>query len=500
MTSDLDLLRQFARENSQDAFSEIVRRHVNLVYSAALRQVRLSQLAEEIAQSVFTDLARDARKLKSDTILTAWLYSVTRRTAIDVIRKESRRQLREQIAVEMNDMNATANEWTQIEPLLDDAMAALDETDRAAVLLRYFENKSLREVGEALGTNDDTAQKRVSRAVERLREFFSKRNVTMGASGLAVLISANAVHAAPVALFTTISAAVIAGTAVQTSTLIAATKTIAMTTLQKTLFIAALTAAVGTGIFEARQKSQLQSQVQSLQQQQAPLADQIQRLQREREDATNQLAGLLAENAQFKSNSNEDELLKLRSEITQLHGTQLKTADDPFTQSVLALAARARELKQHLEQMPDKSIPELLTLDENDWLTAAKDAKFNTDIDIRKAFQKLRSIAKNKLPMGAALSAFANSNNGQLPSDISQLKPYLNMQLGNTLDDATLTAILGHYYLLSNGSPDQPSNAWIIAEKAPVDKDYDSRAKFGLSSSTVSDTGIGESRNAENSY
>ena len=84
-------------------------------------------------------------------ILDAWLYAVTRRTAIDAIRKESRRQLREQIAVEMNNMNATSNDWTQIEPLLDDAMAALDETDRSAILLRYFENKSLREVGEALG-------------------------------------------------------------------------------------------------------------------------------------------------------------------------------------------------------------------------------------------------------------------------------------------------------------------------------------------------------------
>ncbi len=152
----------------------LVNRHVNLVYSAALRQVRSPQLAEEVAQSVFADLARNANKLKSGTTVTAWLYAVTRRTAIDVIRKESRRQLREQIAVEMNKMNATANEWTQIEPLLDDAMAVLDETDRSAILLRYFENKNLREVGESLKISDDAAQKRVSRAVERLREFFLK--------------------------------------------------------------------------------------------------------------------------------------------------------------------------------------------------------------------------------------------------------------------------------------------------------------------------------------
>jgi len=251
MTSDLDLLGQYARGKSQAAFTALVNRHVNLVYSAALRQVRSSQLAEEVAQSVFADLARNADKLATGgtPVLIAWLYSVTRRTAIDVIRKESRRQLREQIAVEMNAMNATANEWTQIEPLLDDAMAALDETDRSAILLRFFENKSLREVGTALGTSDDAAQKRVSRAVEQLREFFAKRGAAVGAGGLAVVISANAVQAAPVGLAVTISTAALAGTAATTSTLIAATtKTIAMTTLQKIVITGALVVGVASCI------------------------------------------------------------------------------------------------------------------------------------------------------------------------------------------------------------------------------------------------------------
>ena len=278
MTSDRDLLQQFVRQNSQHSFGEIVRRHLDLVYSAALRQVRTPQLAEEVAQSVFADLARNAGKLagggdaSSSQPLTPWLYAVTRRTAIDVVRKESRRQLREQIAVEMNHMNATANEWMQIEPLLDDAMAALDETDRSAVLLRYFENKSLREVGEALGASEDAAQKRVSRALERLRDFFSKRNVTIGAGGLTALISANAVQSAPVALAATITAAaLLTGTAVSTSTAIATTKAIAMTTLQKTIVAAMLTGVVGTGIFEAHQAYQLRDQNQTLQQQQTPL-------------------------------------------------------------------------------------------------------------------------------------------------------------------------------------------------------------------------------------
>jgi hypothetical protein len=143
----------------------------------------------------------------------------------------------------MNAMNATPADWTQIEPLLDDAMDALDDTDRTAVLLRFFENKSLREVGQTLGTSDDTARKRVNRAIEHLREFFAKRGVTVGASGLVVGISVNAVHAAPVGLVLTISAAAARGGTTTTATTIATTtKAIAMTVTQKVLMTAVLAA------------------------------------------------------------------------------------------------------------------------------------------------------------------------------------------------------------------------------------------------------------------
>ena len=401
MTNDLELLGQFAREKSQDAFTALVNRHVNLIYSAALRQVRSPQLAEEVAQSVFADLARDAGKFSGAGFqpvnsLTPWLYAVTRRTAIDVIRKESRRQLREQIAVEMNDMNATSDSstgvppvWTDIELLLDDAMAALDETDRTAILLRYFENKNLREVGAALGTSDDAAQKRVSRAVEQLREFFSKRNVTIGASGLAVVISANAVQAAPAGLAAIISAAaVIAGAAVHTSTVIAATKTIAMTTLQKTFIAAALSAAIGTGIFEAHQSAQLREQNQTLQQQQAPLAEQFAQLQHERDDVTNQLARLLADNAQLKSNSNENELLKLRGEVTRLKND----ANNETASATKTWLEKVNKLKQRSEENPAARIPEMQFLTDKNWLDAAS-GKLETEGDFRRAMASLRTMA-----------------------------------------------------------------------------------------------------------
>ena len=433
--NDVDLLRQFARGQSQDAFAEIVRRHLDLVYSAALRQVRSPQLAEDIAQSVFADLARVAatpsspaggRDATSQTSLAPWLHAVTRRTAIDVIRKESRRQLREQIAVEMNAMNTAEAAWPDIEPLLDEAVSALDETDRAAVLLRFFENKSLREVGAQLGVSDDTAQKRVSRAVEQLREFFSKQKIIVGAGGLAVLISANSVQSAPAGLAATIfAAATLTGTAVHTSTVIAATKTIAMTTFQKSIIGAALAAAVGTGVFEAHQVSQLRDQVQTLQQQQAPLAEQVRQLQRERNEATNQAAGLLAENRQLKSNSNETELLKLRAEVTRLHSDSQALASlkaDPT-----GAAGRVAKIKARLDQMPEKKIPELRFLTDQEWQQVAGiPNKLETDDDFRHAFSNLRERAKDLFVrwLGQALHNYAKANGGSLPADLSQLKPY----------------------------------------------------------------------------
>jgi len=105
--TDLQLLAHYTQDHAEDAFTELVRRHIDLVYSAALRQVRAPQLAEEVAQSTFIDPARNGRSLAPDTVLAAWLYEVTRRTAIDVIRREARRQLREQIASELNAMTAT---------------------------------------------------------------------------------------------------------------------------------------------------------------------------------------------------------------------------------------------------------------------------------------------------------------------------------------------------------------------------------------------------------
>ena len=481
MTSDLELLGRFAREKSQDAFTVLVTRHVNLVHSAALRQVRSPQLAEEVAQSVFADLARNAIKLKPDTIVTAWLYQVTRRTAIDVVRKESRRQLREQIAVEMTNMNATANNWTQIEPLLDDAMAALDETDRTAILLRYFENKNLREVGAALGTSDDAAQKRVSRAVEQLREFFAKRGATVGASGLAVVISANAVQAAPIGLTATISAAaVIAGTVVHTSAVIAATKTIAMTTLQKTLITAALVTTVGAGIFEARQAAQLRDQVQTLQQKQAPLAEQIKQLQRERDEATNRLAGLRDELA--NANKNNLELMRLRANATRLQ-TTTQVENDPAFQKASEWMAKQARLREQFDLHPEQWIPEMKFLSSEEWLDQARKADLDSAGGMRCALSNVRSVATWKFAqkVSQALQSFMITHNQQLPDSTSQLSAYFHPPV----DDAD--KILSRYEMLSSDEQANPAyqGAAIIQNQRTLVDHIDNAVVIGTKITTT---------------
>lgn len=346
--TDLELLARYAATQQEDAFAEIVRRHVGLVYSAALRQVRSPQLAEEVSQSTFIALARNARRLGPGTVVTAWLYQVTRRQAVDVVRREARRSQREQIATEMDALNAGSDDWNRIEPLLEDAMQSLDETDRTVVLLRFFERNSLREVGAAIGASEDAAQKRVSRALERLRGFFSRNGIKVGVGGLTAMIAAHAVQAAPPTLASTISSAAIlagagaasAGSAISTS-LSSATatapagigtagagagvgaattaagflaKAIVMKTLMKGFVGVGLVAMLGTGIYQSRRVARLQAELDSARRDgpQQRVAEPV----RERDALRQQVAALIAENSRLKTG--QEELLRLRGEVTRL--------------------------------------------------------------------------------------------------------------------------------------------------------------------------------------
>jgi hypothetical protein len=202
--------------------------------------------------------------------------------------------------------------------VIEDAMHELGDKDRHAVLLRFFQNKSLNDVGAALNLTENAARMRVDRALDKLRGKLARRGITTTTAALAAVVSANAVQAAPAGLALAISTAAITGGAVPTATLIAATKAIAMTTLQKTIVTVALTAAVGTGIYAVHNHSQQRGEIATLQQQQAPLNAQLQELEQQRSRLSNQVAALSEENARLKSGRTATELLKLRGEVGTL--------------------------------------------------------------------------------------------------------------------------------------------------------------------------------------
>ena len=203
MTSDRELLRHYAQANDEEAFAALVQRHLNFVYSAALRQVNGdAHLAQDVTQSVFTDLALKALKLSQRTVLSGWLYTSAHYAAANAVRNQRRRQAREQEAYVMNQLLQSASpeiDWSQLQPVLDHSLHQLNESDREIVLLRYFENQPLRDIGQTLGLSEDTARKRVERALARLRQILSRKGLAAGAT-LGAVLSTHAVEIAPAGL------------------------------------------------------------------------------------------------------------------------------------------------------------------------------------------------------------------------------------------------------------------------------------------------------------
>ncbi len=312
MTPDSELLARFARTNAEDAFAELVKRHVNLVYSAALRQVAGdAHLAQDVAQTVFTDLARKAGALARRESLTGWLYTSAHFAAAKIIRTETRRRDREgnfmreptnENVPEEGRVTPCAPDWETLRPALDAAMHELKEADREAVLLRYFENRPFAEVGAKLGLNENAARMRVERALEKLRTAFARRGGAATAA-LASVLSANAVTLAPAGLAATLTTASLVSAGTGTFTLL---KIMTMTKLKLGLSALVVAGAATALVIQHQAQGKLRAD-------NASLTQQLAQLQTDNESLSNRLAA--ASNSKSLPKDQFSELLKLRGEV-----------------------------------------------------------------------------------------------------------------------------------------------------------------------------------------
>ena len=478
--SDGDLLRRYAESRCEVSFTELVNRRVGLVFAAALRQVGGDrQFAEEVTQSVFSDLARKASALCGRENLSGWLYTSTRFAATKRVQAEQRRVMREQKLIVMRETPAgTAADWERLQPVLDEAMHELPETDRDAVLLRYFEGRGFGEVGSRLGVSEDAARMRVDRALEKLRKLLGKRGVVSTSSALGAMLVNPSLTAAPAGL-----AAAVAGTAmggaVSTGTTITILNFMGMTKV-KMAAVAVVIAGMGVPmVMQNKTNRELQARNAELAAKTERLANEIQPLKQENA----RLSALIAENARAAERSGE--VFKLRGEVTRLRADARMKGEDSLDPILRSLAERAAKLKQSVIQMPEKTIPELQYLEDQDWLDAvSRFEKLETEEDYRKALRDIRNKGKDIVgeKFRSALRKFAEANNGMLPGSLAELQPYFATPVD--------PSVIARYQLTQTSgrlADIPPKEHNLIVETAPgVDDEYDSRIQFGINGTTSS--------------
>lgn len=247
--NDWQLLDEYATRNSEPAFRALVDRYAGMVYHAALRQVRNPYAAEEVAQAVFIALAQKARRIPKQTVLCGWLFRATRFAVLNLLRDEACRRRYEHQAMDSTIApNEAESVWQQITPHLDEALDRLSKADRELVMIRFFGNKSHKEVAQTLGISEGTAKKRLSRALEKLRAIFARRGLAVPAVALSAAFSAFGAQAAPAGLASSITAAALANGAAAT----ASTLSIAQSVLKLMAWAKAKAAlAIGAGVLLA---------------------------------------------------------------------------------------------------------------------------------------------------------------------------------------------------------------------------------------------------------
>lgn len=310
MADSHKLLADYLENGSETAFRELVENYIDLVYAAAVRLVDGdTHLAEDVAQTVFLDLARMGRKLSKDVMLGGWLHRHTCFVAAKTMRGRRRRELREREAAQMSTMeDHSASNLAQATPFLDDAVDRLDAEDRTAVVLRFFEQRDFRSVGEALGSSEDAARKRVNRALEKLQGMLKRQGVTISVGALAAVLGGEAATAAPAGLAAAISGGALANTIAGGGTAPALLKIMTLTKL-KIVAGAMVAGMAATVIIQSQTNGRLQKENQSLNNQLASLAQ----LHKDNPHPAGQQT-----NATEADQSQLNELIRLRGEVTRL--------------------------------------------------------------------------------------------------------------------------------------------------------------------------------------
>jgi RNA polymerase sigma factor (sigma-70 family) len=421
-SNDIALLAEYARLNSEEAFANLVTRHLNLVYSVALRHVQIPAHAEEITQAVFVILARKAGSLGHLQVLEGWLHETTRLTALRFLRGERRRQFREQEAYMESSLQnqPDTDAWKSLAPLLDEGMAQLNSKDRDALILRFFKDRTVREVAEAMGLKENAAQQRILRAVEKLRLFFSRRGVVVPAAAVTAAITAHSVQAAPGTLAHSVTAfAAAKGTAASASTLTlikGALKSMAWTKSQSTIAAGVIALSLAAPFFlQHAASAKLRAADDSLQRQ----AGKVSSLRSE-----NDRLSSAASSASLSQEQLAD-LQKLRTEMAALK---------PEAESAAAIRTENSRLRH------DTAVKTPIQLGE------LKTAKIDFNRDMLVSFYK-----------------YSEQHNGQFPTNFDDAAPFL--------DDATKKQIKvssDEFEIVFTGSPSSitnPQDIIVLREK-----------------------------------
>ncbi len=422
------MLRDYVESGSEAAFRGLVERYIDFVYSTALRVVNGNrQLAEDISQTVFVNLARQAETLSKEVMIGGWLHQHTFHVATKAIRSDRRRLSRERKAAEMNTLNdQSSTELKQLRLILDEAITHLAIEDRTAILLRFFDQRDFHSVGQALGSTEHAARMRVNRALEKLHLLLKNRGVSLSIAALASAISAEAAIAAPTGLAATISGAAL--TTAAAGTALPLLKLITMTKI-KIGIAGAVVVAAATASFVIQDQARARLRYQ----------DQYLRSQSERlaaaETENKRLSSLLAGASQPGAN-NLDELLRLRREAAALRA---QTND----------LAGLRDQNSRLR-----------------WRNAPPGDNSKTAFELK---EEAKEMAVSRLNFTRswllAFHNFAELNKGQFPTNFDQASGFLPSEILTLTNLTTDQFEIVYQGALSNVAT--PASTIVIREKQP---------------------------------